>query len=102
MKKIILPATIAVVIFSIVAFIILSLHIYSPLSKKPNNQQATTLSKIEFEIEQEKFVEIVNTKDPRVALQLLKNSMENNTKILNSCHELVHVLGRAAFKKYQD
>jgi hypothetical protein len=46
------------------------------------------------------LIDTVNKKDPRAAISQLKEDMRKNPKVLSSCHELLHVIGRASYDKY--
>ena len=40
--------------------------------------------------------------DPGIAMEMLKKQGDKNPIILGSCHELLHELGRASYRKYHD
>ena len=48
------------------------------------------------------LVALVRDEDPKVALDRLWDETEANDAILDSCHPLVHEIGRAAYEKYGD
>lgn len=50
----------------------------------------------------EKYVGLVNDRDPRTALDTLREDMKSNDTILNGCHPIVHEIGHAAYEKYDD
>lgn len=46
------------------------------------------------------LINTVNKQNPRAAIAQLQNEMQKNPKVLASCHELLHVIGRASYDKY--
>lgn len=46
------------------------------------------------------LIETLNKQNPRVAIAQLESEMQKNPKVLASCHELLHVIGRASYRKY--
>ena len=63
---------------------------------------ARELSTDEYKKESGKLIDILTRETPRVAIEVLKKDSAENPSISRSCHEMLHDLGRAAYKKYQD
>lgn len=65
-----------------------------------NQNLATGLTQDEYLKIRDRYLNILNTKDPRVALENLREEIKTNDKLSRSCHEIVHSLGHAAYEKY--
>ncbi len=72
----------------------------SDLEIPTSSLEVLYLTRIERETITEELETIVKTQDPKVALNRLSELMENDSKVLRSCHGLVHEIGHASFQKY--
>ncbi|HSW87928.1 MAG TPA: hypothetical protein VLG12_02075 [Candidatus Saccharimonadales bacterium] len=70
-------------------------HTYKNLA-----DQQLTLQEYKQEIQE--MTNLIDIQNPRVALNRLKEEMTTNPKILFGCHEILHAMGRIAYKKYND
>lgn len=60
------------------------------------------LSSEEYKNTKNELIEHMKQKNPRVALETLREKMKSNQAITRSCHDLVHEIGHAAYEKYDD
>ena len=51
-------------------------------------------------IQRKHYQDIVDTEDPRKALELLWTAAQSDDRLLRSCHYLVHEIGHRAYQKY--
>ncbi len=72
----------------------------SNLEIPTSTESITYLNVTEREVIVANLTSLVETQNPKAALNELSNLMENNPKVLRSCHGLVHEIGHIAFKKY--
>lgn len=66
----------------------------------PQIELSPRLSNEEFQAEHLKLRTVADAKGLQAAFEALKSDMEQDEKVLNSCHELLHVFGRSMFEKY--
>jgi plastocyanin len=66
-------------------------------SNEPNE-----LSREQFEAAKAKYVALVQDQDPKVALDQLQTDIQTDDNLSRSCHAVVHEIGHAAYKKYDD
>ncbi len=55
-----------------------------------------------YERVKDDLLALVEDENPRVALDRLRDETEKDGALLDSCHPLVHEIGRAAYEKYED
>lgn len=68
---------------------------------KNKSARSQLFSKIEkYKDEKNQYSKIVKKKNPRVAIETLQAESEIDPKINSICHDLLHVIGRTAYKKY--
>ncbi|HSX09925.1 MAG TPA: hypothetical protein VLF93_07250 [Candidatus Saccharimonadales bacterium] len=48
------------------------------------------------------LITTVNKEGPHAAIAQLRNEMQKDPKVLSSCHELFHIIGRASYNKYNN
>lgn len=60
------------------------------------------LSEERYKQIKEDLLQIVAKEDPRNAVTVLKHKMDSDPAVLHSCHELLHEIGFASYKKYDD
>jgi hypothetical protein len=60
------------------------------------------LSSQEYQEIRDNLVHILEEKDPRFALTVLREKAGSNEAIARSCHDLVHEIGHEAYEKYSD
>ena len=48
------------------------------------------------------LLQIIINQNPRVAINTLKQQMDTDPAVLNSCHEFLHEIGFFSYKKYND
>jgi hypothetical protein len=68
----------------------------------PNEEGAGELSDERYEEAKDGYLALVRDEDPGVALGQFRDEIEANDALARSCHDLVHELGREAYKKYED
>lgn len=56
----------------------------------------------EYKLISDSLINTVNKQNPRIAISQLKEEMQKDPKVLSSCHELFHVIGRASYFKYNN
>ncbi|MBI4239924.1 hypothetical protein HY620_02970 [Candidatus Uhrbacteria bacterium] len=82
-------------------------HGYNPLGEgvlavvSRGPQASKDVSVEEYNRLNDFFSLLVDIANPRIALDVLRRSSKNDTRILRSCHELVHGIGHAAYAKYK-
>ncbi len=59
-------------------------------------------SKNEREDFSKKLLQVLDDHDARQAILFLKKEITKDSRVNNSCHEFLHELGKAAYKKYGD
>jgi plastocyanin len=67
-----------------------------------NDGGSSELSESEYEEAKDRYVALVRSEDPRVALDRLREETKTNDALLRSCHAMVHDIGREAYEKYGD
>ena len=97
-KKIITVILLAIVCLSFF-LIFAKKQIVSP---KIESRIPEKLSKIEFEQLRSNLFQLIERKNPRSAINSLKDKMESSQAVLNSCHELLHEIGFKSYEKYND
>jgi len=60
------------------------------------------MSEEEYKEIRDEYTALVRDKNPRVALERLRDEIETNDALLGSCHPVVHDIGHAAYEKYGD
>lgn len=89
-------------VLSVVLFALAACGFWFLLRGHTNPATTTAPLSLEaYKAESAHLISILNAQDPRVAIQTLKDEMAKDPALLDSCHELLHEMGRAAFKKYQ-
>src|SRR5579864_131910 len=68
--------------------------------KTDNNE--TVLVGPEYKSISDSLVTTVNKQNPQAAITQLEEEMQKNPKVLASCHELLHAIGRASYDKYNN
>lgn len=63
---------------------------------------AKELNKEEFDRIRKDFLAVVVKRDPKVALEKLRERIKKDNRLLRSCHALVHDIGHEAYEKYGD
>lgn len=79
-------------------------HNMSGMSGMNHNMQMASDSSDQVKYDQIKveYFNLVKTKDPGTALELVEKRVETDEWLMNHCHPLVHEIGHEAYKKYQD
>lgn len=94
----------------VVGFLVLVL-IYNQQVNRKEISQATRisirkdlqeLSVEEFKLRKKVLIDILNSEDPRKALERLRIDMKNDDAVIRSCHAFAHEIGRASYEKYDD
>jgi len=67
-----------------------------------NDTGAGKLSEDRYGEIKDSYVVMVRDEDPGVALGRLRDEIEMDEALSRSCHDLVHEIGREAYKKYED
>ncbi len=74
----------------------------APLVIENERQDSTdVLSQQEYQSFWNKYVTLADTQTPKIALHALREETKINSKLLRSCHDIVHELGHEAFEKYK-
>lgn len=60
------------------------------------------LSTDEYGTVRDELFQKLKKENPRAAIELLKKKMADNPAVLQSCHELLHEVGRESYRKYKD
>ena len=60
------------------------------------------LSTDEYATVRNELFQKLQKENPRMAIELLKKKMAENPAVLQSCHELLHEVGRESYRKYED
>ncbi len=50
---------------------------------------------------EQKLITLVDNEDPRIAIETLRDKASKKAAVSESCHDLVHEIGRSSLKKYQ-
>lgn len=79
-----------------------SLHKRSVIVPILQQTQVVGLDQSSYKILRLQLQDLVLRRDPRVALNFLKNKMAHDSKVMASCHELLHDLGKQSYEKYHD
>jgi hypothetical protein len=69
----------------------------NPVANIPNQCQSTQT----YSCYKKELIDITNKQGPEAANALLKKEYENNSYVKSQCHQLTHVIGRAAYDKYK-
>jgi hypothetical protein len=76
------------------------------IPKKSGMQAATQVDKcaqdktVTYSCYKRQLTQITNEKGPQAAIDLLKSQYSQSSYVKSQCHQLVHVVGRAALTKY--
>ncbi|HSW87817.1 MAG TPA: hypothetical protein VLG12_01520 [Candidatus Saccharimonadales bacterium] len=62
--------------------------------------QQLTLMKYKQEIQE--MTDLINSQNPSIAIDRLKEEMSTDSQVLFGCHEILHAMGRISYKKYND
>ena len=71
------------------------------LLRQPKHQKPTPDPR-PFEEYSQQVTELVRTKDPTAALEFIEREARTNSKMMELCHPLVHLVGQLAYEKYGD
>ena len=80
----------------IISVFLLSIFAYVGYSQSPDFADMSIPEARTF------FLDLVERKDPGVALATLEDAMSVNPPLADDCHSLVHEIGHAAYEKYGD
>lgn len=93
-------------VFASLVFFLMFLKIMVNRNIEPSYTNLPPVSE-EFTTEELKlvrndFLKIVNEKDPGVALAQMRERIKTDDALSRACHDLVHIIGHEAYKKYGD
>lgn len=73
------------------------------LNEKLEEQSASEeLSSADYKKIRDQYINLLNSQNPRITLDQLREDIKTNDLLSRSCHILTHELGRESYKKYQD
>ncbi len=96
----------APIVLAMAALTLFQLQVHEPYVTQPIPPPATPAaapanrSQLQHNINE--LLALVDTHNPRLALQELAKRMQVNSEVFKNCHGIAHTIGHEAYKKYRD
>lgn len=90
------------IVTTFLVYSFLKINIFNAGKPHLQTQGSNPLSPSEYKVVRDKYVNLLTTQDPRIALDKLSEEIKVNNSLMRSCHSLVHELGYQAYQKYGD
>jgi hypothetical protein len=97
-------------VLSFIGIVIICLAIFWPASKKDiaanpaasTSDNCSASNTVTYSCYKKELIDITNKKGPEAAMALVKKQYSTSAYVKSQCHQLTHVIGRAALDKYKN